>query len=54
MTFGCCEAPIPEYCPDREPGIYNPVSNHPSISRDMLIVTEIDTDLEDIYRKMRC
>ncbi|MEH2284118.1 MAG: hypothetical protein V7K90_22810 [Nostoc sp.] len=41
--------PSPNSCPDDEPGIYSPVSNHPSIVRDIWIVTGIDTDLEDIY-----
>ncbi|BAY70268.1 hypothetical protein ACN23B_23370 [Anabaena sp. FACHB-709] len=31
---------------------YNLVSNEPSISRDMSIVTGIDTDLNDIYEQI--
>ena len=31
---------------------YSPVSNHPSIGRDMSIVTGIDTDLLDTYEKI--
>ncbi|MEH2375399.1 hypothetical protein [Nostoc sp.] len=39
--------PSPNSCPDDEP-----VSNHPSIGRDISIVTGIDTDFQDIYEKI--
>ncbi|MBN4001876.1 hypothetical protein [Nostoc sp. LPT] len=44
--------PSPNSCPDDQPGIYSPVSYHPSIGRDMSIVTGIDTDLRNTYEKI--